>query len=67
MGSLSIQSAVVVILPVAVIFQNIHHTSHLTENQNSRILFLQLWKQLVQNNHFATVVNDVLVGGVRRT
>ena len=61
MRRLTIQTAVVVPPPLAVILQNIQHPSHLTENQNPRILSFQLNKQFIQKNHLSSVVNHVLV------
>ena len=61
MRRLTVQTAVVVPPPLAVILQNIQHPGYLTENQNPRILCFQSNKQFIQKNHLSSVVNQVLV------
>jgi hypothetical protein len=51
---------------MAIIFENVQHTTHLTEDENSRALLFHRLQQFVKNHHFATVVYNVFVRGVGR-
>ena len=45
--------------PERVVFENVEHASHLAENEDTRSLGLQFRQQLVENHHFAAVVDLV--------
>ena len=49
---------------MTIILENVKLPGHLTENQHTALLLLQLGQQFVQNHHLAAIVDDVLVGGV---
>jgi len=51
----------------AVVFQNIKHTAHLREYENTRALFIHALEQLVQYHHLARVLNKVLIRRVWRS
>ena len=50
----------------AVIFKDIEHTTHLAENEHTRALCLHILQQLVQYDHLARVLDQVLVCRVWR-
>lgn len=50
----------------AIIFENIEHTAHLTEDQDARSFLLHRLEKLVEDDHLAGVVDQMLVSGVRR-
>ena len=59
MSCISIEPEVVVLPPEAVVLQDVQHSSHLAEDEDSRSLFLQLGQQLVQHTHLTTVEDKV--------
>lgn len=40
-----------------IILENVENTTHLTENENARAFCFHSFKQLVENDHFARVLN----------
>jgi len=50
-----------------VVLQDIQHSTHLRENENSRSLGLHGGEELVEDDHLSGVLDDVLVGRVRRS
>ena len=48
----------------AVILENVEHSTHLTENKDTRALRLHVLEELVQNDHLARILNQMLVSGV---
>ena len=51
----------------AVVLENIEHTTHLAEDEDTRALRLHVLEQLVENDHLARVLDEMLIGGVRRS
>lgn len=51
----------------AIVLQNVQHTAHLTEDEDARSLLLHAFQKLVENDHLASVVNEMFSGGVRWT
>lgn len=64
--SLSIQPAVWELFPETVVLQDVQHACHLAEDEYTGTLLMQSWKQLLQNTHLTTVLDQVSVGGVGR-
>lgn len=50
---------------LAVIFQDVQYSTHLGEDQDPGSFGLHRFKQFVEDNHFAGVVDEVLVSGER--
>ena len=50
----------------AVVLENIEHTTHLAEDEDTRALRLHILQQLVKNDHLARVLHQMLVSGVGR-
>jgi hypothetical protein len=50
-----------------VILHDVQHSAHLTEYEDARPFGLQGTQQSVQDNHFSTVFDEVLVCGVWRS
>uniref|UniRef100_A0AAG5DLD8 Uncharacterized protein n=1 Tax=Anopheles atroparvus TaxID=41427 RepID=A0AAG5DLD8_ANOAO len=63
---LAIEPAVLVAAPVAKVLQDVQHARHLAEDEYARVLLLQLPEQLVEHHHLAGVLQQVVVGRVRR-
>lgn len=49
-----------------VVLKDVEHAAHLREDEDARAFGLHRGKELVKNDHLAGVVDDVLVGRVRR-
>ena len=52
---------------LAVVFQDVQHSTHLRENQDTRTLLHHSLQKSIENPHFIRVVNQVLVRGIRWT
>eukprot|EP00053_Salpingoeca_punica_P017129 m.163900 g.163900 ORF g.163900 m.163900 type:complete len:637 (-) comp17120_c0_seq4:1564-3474(-) len=63
---LAVEAAVLVAAPPAVVLQDVQHAGHLAEDEHARALLLQLLQQPVKHDHLAAVLDDVVVGVVRR-
>lgn len=50
---------------LTVILQDIEYSTHLGKDQDSRSLGLHGLEELVENDHFTSIVDKVLVGGER--
>ncbi len=59
MRRVPVQATVLVVPPQTVVLQNVQHTSHLTEYENTRTLLFEPREQLVQHYQLTTVVNNV--------
>ncbi len=51
----------------AVVLQDVENTAHLTEYEDSGSLSLHSLQELVEDDHLAGVLDEVLIGGIRRT
>ena len=65
-GRLAVDAAVVVAAEPAVVLQDVEHARHLSEDEDARVLALQLGEQLVEDGQLARIEDEVLVSGVRR-
>lgn len=63
----SINAAVLIALTDHVIFQNVNHARHLTENQHTVTALFHLAEQLVQQHHLTTIHVQVLAHGILST
>ncbi len=50
----------------AIILKNIKHTTHLTEDKDSGALGLHRFEELIQDNHFTAILDEVLIGSIGR-
>lgn len=50
---------------LAVIFQDIQYSTHLGEDQDPGSFGLHRFEQLIEDNHFTGIVDEVLVSGER--
>lgn len=48
-----------------VVFKNVKHPTHLGEDEDSRTFGLHGSKKLVEDDHLASIVDDVLISRVR--
>lgn len=48
----------------AVILHDVQHSTHLTEYEDAGSTGLQGSQELVQNNHFPTVLNEMFICGI---
>ena len=49
-----------------IVLKDVQHPTHLTEDENARAFLMHGLKQLVQDDHFPTVIDQMLVSCVRR-
>lgn len=52
---------------LAVVLKNVKNTAHLGEDENTRPLGLHALEELVEDDHFTSILDQVLVGRVRGT
>lgn len=62
----TVDTAVLEVTELAVVLENVKHTTHLREDEDARALGLHRLEKLVEDDHLAGVVDEVLVGGKGR-
>ena len=65
--SLTVEAAILVAAPPAIILENVEHSAHLREDENARALRLQLYEQFVEQMQLAAVLDEMLIGRKRRS
>ena len=50
----------------AVVLENIEHTTHLTEDEDTGSLLFHRFEEFIQNDHLAGIVDEMFIRGVGR-
>ena len=64
---LAVDATVAVAAVPTVVLEDVKNSGHLREDEDARVLALQLGQQLVEDGQFLRVEDQVLVSGVRRS